>query len=252
MLLACATRAWPFGPLGHEVVAEVAARALSPAATRKLETLFGESASAALRGGSVWVHEVPDLAGYGPTGPLHYVNFPRGECRYDANRDCPGGRCVVGAIEHFAAQLRAGVPDSRAREAVKWLVHMVADVHQPLHAAWGHDRGGNTVQLRFRNQGTNLHKLWDSDLLHTRRMPASKYADALLAAHVQPVDPAWHPGAPARWAEESCAIARDSLYPPPRSIEQAYVDRSLLLLERRMLEAGLRLAAVLEASLHAP
>ena len=187
----------------------------------------------------------------GETGPLHYVNFPRGNCHYDADRDCRGGRCVVGAIEHFAAVLRAGESDAAEREAVKWLVHMVADVHQPLHAAWGDDRGGNTVQLRFRGEGTNLHKLWDSDLVRTRGLPAGAYAEAVLAAPRPPLESAWSEGAAARWAEESCVIARDSIYPLPRRIDHAYVDGKLPLLDRRMLEAGLRLAALLDAMIRA-
>ena len=251
-LLAVTAPALAFGPLGHEVVAEVAARALDQATRARVEALFSQDASDALRDGSTWVHEVPELEGYGATGPLHYVNFPRGICRYDAARDCRNGRCVVVAIDHFAAKLRAGGSPAAEREAVKWLVHMVADVHQPLHAAWGDDRGGNTVQLRFRGEGTNLHKLWDSDLIRTRGLRAGRYADALLAAAAQPVASAWREGAAARWAEESCAIARDALYPTPRRIDEAYLLRSLPLLDRRMLEAGLRLAAVLQASLHAP
>lgn len=249
ILLCYAVPATAFGPLGHEIVAEIAARELSPAARAEVESLFGEPASNALREGSLWVHRVRALPGYGPTGPLHYVNFPRGECRYESARDCQNDRCVVGAIERFSAQLHAGGSAQQRAAALKWLVHLVADVHQPMHAAWGYDRGGNDTQVQFRYHGTNLHKLWDSGLLYQRRLRAVPYAERLLAASREPVDTRWSSAAPARWAEESCAIARDSAYPAGRRIDPTYVDRNLPLLERRMVEAGLRLAALLNEAL---
>ncbi|HVF34769.1 MAG TPA: S1/P1 nuclease [Candidatus Saccharimonadia bacterium] len=245
---ACPSIASAFGPLGHEVVAEIAARRLTPEARREVERLLGDRASNAMRQWASWPDSLREVPPYGPSGPLHYVNFPRGDCRYVQPRDCRNGKCVVEALGRYAAVLRDARSDAERADALKWVIHLVADVHTPLHASWGDDRGGNTVQLQFRGEGWNLHGIWDSGLLKTRRLGSVAYADALLAAPHQPFDASWHGGAVVAWALESCAIVRGGLYPQGRRIDEAYVARNLPILERRLLEAGLRLAEVLNAS----
>lgn len=237
-----------FGSLGHEIVAEIAARRLSPDARAEVERLLGDRASNAMRQWAAWPDSLREIPGYGATGPLHYLNFPRGDCRYMPQRDCRGGKCAVGALERFASQLRDAKSDAERADALKWVVHLVADLHTPLHASWADDRGGNDVQLQFRGEGWNLHSLWDSGLLKTRKLRSVAYADALLAAPQRPFDASWHGGAVVEWALESCAVVRDGLYPESRRIDDVYVARNLPIVERRVVEAGIRLAAVLNAS----
>mgnify|MGYP002149440332 FL=1 len=245
-LLALPALAW--GPRGHAIVAELTARQLSPGARAEVERLLGADARTALLDVATWPDFVREWPGFGSTSRLHYVNFPRGRCHYVAPRDCPDGRCVVGAIEHFRAVLASDAPDAERADALKWLAHLVADVHQPLHATWGDDRGGNTVQLRFRGEGTNLHALLDSGVLRTRGLPASRYADAIAREQVVRGQPAYGAGTAAAWAEESCELGRTS-YPKGRFVDDAYVARWRPLLERRLGLAASRLAALLDATL---
>jgi hypothetical protein len=240
-----------FGPLGHEMVAEIAARELTPAARAEVERLLGERpAAAAMRQWASWPDQLREWPGYGGSAPLHYLNFPTGDCRYAPQRDCPNGKCVVGGIERFVGELRAPGTDPARADALKWVIHLVGDVHVPLHAGWGRDRGGNDVQLQFERRGWNLHALWDSGLLKTRGLRAVPYAEALLAG-ARPVSPmAWNGSAAQAWAEESCAIVRDGgIYPAGPRIGDEYVARHRPVIERRVLEAGLRLAHVLNAAL---
>src|SRR5688572_18371585 len=151
-----ASPAFAFGPNGHEIVAEIASRELTPRARAEVERLLGDRASNAMRQWSSWPDGLREWPGYGSTGALHYLNFPRGECRYVPQRDCRNGKCVVGAIERFIAVLESRAPDRDRADALKWVIHLVGDVHMPLHAGWGHDRGGNDVQLRYRGEGWNL------------------------------------------------------------------------------------------------
>jgi nuclease S1 len=242
--------AW--GPRGHEIVAEIAAQELTPRARAEVETLLGDRASNAMREASTWADEQKQWPGYGASGPLHYVNFPRGTCRYVAKRDCRQGRCAVGALDHFARQLRDGRSKRERADALRWIIHLVADIHQPLHAGHADDRGGNDVQVRRRGEGTNLHRLLDSGLLRERGMRATVYAQSLLDNETRnwlhgEAD-AWNAQAPTRWIEQSCEAVK-LLTPPGERIDDAYVRRAMPILEQRLLQAGHRLATTLNALL---
>lgn len=241
--------AFAWGPPGHEVVAEVASRQLTPEGRVLVEDLLGAPAADALRDASSWADDLRAYEGLGITAPYHYVNFPRGNCTYTAARDCPGGRCIVSALERFTERLRRD-PDPAARAAaLKWVLHLVADVHQPLHAGRAEDRGGNDIQVRWQGDGTNLHALLDSGLIARRGVRPVPYADALVGGQPQPSRAAvrWNRDAPRHWAEESCRLV-PGVYPDDARIDRRYADRTRAVLEQRLLLAGLRLAALLNAA----
>lgn len=250
VLLALAPAALAWGPSGHVIVTEIAAGELTPRAAAEVERLLGERAAPALRAAANWADELRANQDFGLTAPLHYVNLPRGGCRYRGARDCFRGRCVVGATERYARELGDSGAAARRGDALRWVIHLVADVHQPLHAGYADDRGGNDVQVRYEGEGTNLHALLDSGLLRSRGLRAVPHARQLLATLPAP-DPAltrWDAGAPTRWAEESCAIV-PSMYPESSRIDRAYQQRVTAVLETRLVLAGHRLAALLNAVL---
>ena len=152
-------RAW--GVQGHQVVAAIAWQGLSPVAREEATRLLALEPAQTLVSVATWADEHRGPA----TAPWHYLNFPRGQCRFDAARDCPEGQCVIGAIDRQRAILASKATDAERLQALKYLVHLVADIHQPLHAGYQDDRGGNTVQLRFLMRGSNLHALWDKGLI---------------------------------------------------------------------------------------
>lgn len=239
-----------FGVLGHEVVAEIAARKLTPHARAEVERLLGDRASNAMRESANWADEMLREPGHDAFKPLHYVNFPRDSCRFEPARDCPGGQCLVGAIERYAAILGESHDDAERAQALRFVIHFVADAHQPLHAGFRDDLGGNKVQLQFRGRGTNLHQLWDSGLLNERGLRAVPYADLLLRSPPAQLDTRWSAQAPARWVEESCALIDGAqIYAAHARVKNEYVRRNLPVVERRVTEAGLRLAALLNALL---
>ncbi len=237
-------RAW--GPLGHQIVAELAARELDPVARREVERLLGDRAGPAMREASTWADEVRRDPNQPRSGDLHFVNFPRNSCAYSPRRQCPGGRCLVGAIETFVIQLRDARDDESRREALKWLIHLVADAHQPLHAGYGDDRGGNDLQLRFHGKGTNLHALLDSGLLADRRLKPLDYVTALSRELPEPT-PAqarYDAQAPQRWIEDLCRTVA-GVYPDDGRIDATYAERTRQLLEVQLRLAGARLATLL-------
>src|SRR5262249_52279344 len=133
---------------------------------------------------------------------------------YDAARDCAEGQCGVSATERFIAVLADAAAPAPARlEALKFVVHFVGNLHQPLDCANNDDRGGNDVRVYFANQHMTLHGLWDWGLL----APAVNgrehaYADGLAAAIEAKDVAAWQRSAAADWANESFRIARALIY----------------------------------------
>lgn len=258
LLLACVLFAPPahaWGPDGHRIVAALAQRHLSPAAEAEVERLLAPEHTRSLADIATWADDIQDdpsqQALWQATHTLHYINFGDRRCDYQPPRDCRDGRCVVGALQHYVAVLGdRSKSDAERRQALKFVVHFVGDVHQPLHAGYRDDKGGNTYQVQFQGEGSNLHRVWDSGLLRTRALAWPAYAQQ-LDAHAAATLPA--PRAPlgnpyAQWAEESCQLSRD-IYPAGHSIDTAYVDAERPLAEQRLRQAGRRLAEVLDRAL---
>jgi hypothetical protein len=254
LLLAPAAQAW--GPLGHSIVAALAQRHLSPAAEAEVERLLAPEHVTALADVASWPDQIQDdpadQALWKQTRRLHYVNFRGGPaCDYVPPRDCRDGECVVAALPHYIAILRdKSQPDAARLQALKFVVHFVGDIHQPLHAGYRDDLGGNKYQVQFEGQGSNLHRVWDSGMLKTRGMGWQAYAQKLDAEGPVPLPP---PIAPlddpyAQWAEQSCRITRD-IYPSKHTIGQAYVEAELPVAERQLRLAGRRLAELLNIAL---
>lgn len=240
-LLLVSPRLLAWGPEGHRIVGQIAAEHLSPTAQAAIAALLADEPEPTLAGVANWADEVRDER----SGPLHYVNFPTGDCYYQPRRDCPGGRCVVAAIDRAVAVLKRRKA-SRAQRliALKQLVHFTGDIHQPLHAGRGEDRGGNSFQLRWHDEGSNLHKLWDSGLIADIEPDWRRY---VLRLGPKPNASVVSDRRTAReWAMESCAIvASEGFYPAGRDPGHAYLAQWRGTVDARLNLAGLRLAALL-------
>jgi hypothetical protein len=158
-------QAW--GACGHRIVAEIADRHLDAATRVRTAALLG---SRTLADVSVWADRVRETERFEWTRRLHYVNLPEDATSFDAQRDCPDGACVVRGIARFSAELAS--PDV-GREgkilALKFLIHLVGDIHQPLHVSRKSDLGGNLITVIHRNERSSLHRVWDSGLLDCGR-----------------------------------------------------------------------------------
>ena len=228
--------AWGTG--GHEVVGIIAYGALTPTARHRVDAILALEPGATLASISNWADQSRDRS----TAAWHYVNMPRGsDCVYQPPRDCPNGQCVVEAL-NVQAQLLASASGSSQLQALKYVVHFVGDVHQPLHAGFADDRGANSYQVQALGRGTNLHALWDSGLIGDMSRDPAALA-RLLAA--QPVPPLSLDFDPAAWAGESCRIASRPDFYPGRRVDDIYLQTFEPLVQKRLLLAGLRLASLL-------
>ena len=245
-------RAW--GPTGHRMVGALAAEALTPASRREVARLLRGEPDPTLAGVANWADDLrdhppaddPDLGKR--TSRWHYVNLAEDDCGYVPPRHCPNGDCVIEAIRRQRDVLAdRSRPDAERAQALKFLVHFVGDAHQPLHAGYARDRGGNTFQLQVDGRGTNLHALWDSGLLTgIGERPLLK----TLRHLPQPKDGI---GEPQAWAEASCRIVlRDGFYPPGAKLPATYVPQWRPVAEQQLRLAGRHLADLLNDALKAP
>ena len=251
LLLACSGVAHAWNGHGHRLVADLAEPQLAPATRAEVRRLLAIEGATSMAQVASWADEVRGTGD--PIGKRsarwHFVNMAEHGCTYEAPRDCAGGECVVAAIQEQAAILAdPRQPDAERLQALKFVIHLVGDAHQPMHAGYGHDRGGNHVQVNVRGKGTNLHALWDGELLPPANGDAAGQLAALQASPVTlapGVEPFTH-SASAVWVEQSCRIVtRPGVYPGKAKIEQAYLDQHRPTAEAQVRLAGARLARLL-------
>lgn len=265
LILAASGQALAWSKQGHQLVGELAERELEPAALAEVRRLLEGEPEPTLAGVSTWADQIraESRSTGNKLGELssrwHYVNFPSEGCDYQPARDCPDGNCVIGAINEQARILAdRSRSDEDRRNALKFVVHFVGDAHQPMHAGFAHDRGGNNFQVRYRGQalpegqGTNLHGVWDYWLLQSAGLDNPAYVAKLLQSPV-PADPARDAlNPPLQWTLESCGlIASTQAYPPKpgTTLTDGYLDRHRPTAERRVRQAGDRLAKLLNDAL---
>ena len=260
--------AW--GALGHRLVGELAERHLDPRARAEVAQLLQGEADPSLAGVSNWADELrtQDPERFKATSRWHYINAEGGGCAFDVARDCPADDCVVAALEAQRLILAdRSQPLAARRDALKFIVHFVGDVHQPMHAGDRDDSGGNRFQVSLRTplepeayarknyvdgvMGTNLHSVWDFYVLAGLGLGFRDYA-ARLDALPWPRYPQPSPNdfLPKAWAGESCRLIETrALYPAQPAIDHGYLDSMRPLAEQRLRQAAWRLAQLLDQTL---
>ena len=259
LLISLSTPAQAWGRYGHAVTGYVAESHLSPASHEAVAELLegqslGEIAS--------WADDVrPD---WPETAPFHFINGPTDALEpTDAHWHLERGNAhsAVLAYAEVLASLDNAADDRR--EALKFLVHFIGDLHQPLHAGFAEDRGGNNAVIFHQGELSNLHRYWDVVILdsHASRLDARQLATVLQDRYRHELDALGEPELDSReWVREARAYLFSGLYPLPRTdhgreeldqpvliIDEAYESVWLPVAERQLLRAGLRLAATLNA-----
>jgi hypothetical protein len=247
---AAPARAW--APLGHRLAGRLAERHLTPQANAAVKELFepGETMAEA----STWADEHRrDIKG---SGPWHYVDVPLDQDRYDDRfaGDTPEKGYIVPKIREFRAVLKdRSRPLEERRMALRFLVHLVEDLHMPLHVGDNHDRGGNDTQVRFFDEGTNMHRLWDGDMIARADADEDRWLANLVAMDTHEARTKAMAGTVEDWATESLLAAREAYKDPAtgRKIQpgtklgEPYQATNLPVARRRLYQGGVRLAMVL-------
>ena len=176
-----------------------------------------------------------------------YINFNVGvfqtnELPFHVNRG------VTESIKKYANQL--GKPQLSKRkqwESFAWLCHLVGDLHQPLHAGYKDDRGGNYVKVSYKGETINLHQFWDSALINDRMEHQGDWQKPASAGSFLLNGEPWNPVETDAWTGESHRLARDAAYPPGEVIQAGFAENSWVLIRQQWLKAGERLARILNA-----
>lgn len=243
VLLAWTTSLLGWGQTGHRAAAQVAEHYLSPEARMAVSDILGRED---LARASTW----PDFMRADPSefwqqtvNPWHYVTVPAGEDYGDAHAP-PEGDAYT-ALRKFSQTVRDAnaEPEDRAL-ALRFVVHVIADLHQPLHVGNGNDRGGNDFAVSFFGQPGNLHRVWDSQMIDRWQLSYTELADWLLDDITPDAYRAWSDPDPKTWIGESAAL-RERIYPEERDLFWTYGFEWKTTVEKRVAQAGVRTAVYL-------
>lgn len=246
--LATGSLAFPWYDKGHSVVALIAEANLTPEARKGVRKVL--PADTTLADAAIW----PDHDGrnIGDFNPLHYVSIAENAEGYEQARDCPERDCMVEALKWFLTNLAdKNAPMIVKRMALRYVAHLVGDMHQPLHAGRLKDRGGTEIKVSYKGQTTNLHYFWDTDLVEMEPGSPAEVAQRLGAAITSEDRLRWQRGGPVQWTDESLMLARSRAYPVGESVELSdqYVEMARPVVRTRLVQAGIRLAWLLNSAL---
>ncbi|MEO0574283.1 MAG: S1/P1 nuclease [Pseudomonadota bacterium] len=245
-VLSVPAHAW--GKIGHRVAAHIAEEHLSGQARAGVSEILGAED---LAESSTW----PDFMRSAPTefwqkvaGPLHYVTVPTGK-GYSEIGAPDEGDAYTGLARFRATLIDRDASLAERQLALRFIVHIIGDLHQPLHCGNGTDRGGNDFAVTWRGRATNLHFVWDTALVEDEALSYSEMSQ-WLSRRITPDDvQSWWETDPLVWIEESVRI-RDTIYPDAnderaRNLSWRYVFAHRATMRRRLSQAGVRMAAYL-------
>jgi hypothetical protein len=233
---------------GHRIVGLIAQAHLSADARQEVEKILPGGTT--LADASVWPdHEGRSVRDF---DPLHYVSIPESASGYDQARDCPERNCMVEALAWFSAAVAdKDAPIMTRRLALRFVAHLVGDMHQPLHAGRAADRGGVDMRVSHNGAATNLHFFWDRDLVDLESGNDEEIAKRLIANLTEAERLQWQTGDPTQWTNESLALVRSHAYNMESSdnLSNDYVERARPVVRTRLVQAGVRLAWLLNTAL---
>ncbi|WIW90459.1 S1/P1 nuclease (plasmid) [Sphingobium sp. V4] len=242
-VIALSSPAYAWGPVGHRITGAIADENLSGAARANVRILLGTQD---LAEAATWPDDMKsDKADFWQkiAGQWHYVTVKEGD-DYQPS-DAPAGGDAMTALSQFTSKLRD--PKTTVEEkrlALRFIVHIIGDLHQPLHAGGGTDRGGNDVTVKWFGRPTNLHSVWDSAMIEQRSLSYSEYAGWLSRSILPAQIIGWSNPNPSIWVSESIAL-RKAIYPADPDISWDYAYQHREELDDRLKRSGVRIAAYL-------
>ena len=236
--------AWGWGQKGHDAIAYIAECNLTPETYAKVVKALGNHSLVYYAN---WLDNASYTPEYGYTRTWHYANVDKGYT-YEKKKKNERGD-VVTAINDVVSKLRSGTLSPEQENVnLRILIHLVGDIHAPLHAGHLSDLGGNKIMVKYFNRDYKLHSLWDTALVEA----AHKWSYTEWQKQLDIVSPEeksqMSQGVPEDWLEESRDIAADIYIntPPKSKVAYSYIAHYTPVIEKRILSAGLRLARLLE------
>lgn len=235
--------AFGWGGKGHAIIADIADQHLTKKAKREVEKILKNYP---MTYHSSWLDEARDFPGFTHTSVWHYGNVDDGYT-YETMPKSPGGDVVTATIEAVAKLKDKSLSDSLRRINLYYLIHLVGDMHCPMHAGRTIDLGGNKIEIYFFGEKSTLHRLWDDQLIEGSR----KWSYTEWRENIDNLNKAQQrelmAGTPHEWINVTADAAK-MLYeatPAGSKVSYAYMSRFFPLLEQQLLSGGYHLAYLL-------
>jgi len=238
-------QALSWGQIGHRVTGAIAEQYLTIEAQRAIsELLVNEDLAEA----STYADEMrsnPSEFWKKTANPWHYVNVFDGKTYSDVAPPLEGNAAT--ALNMFSKQLKSKQSSFAEKQlALRFIVHIIGDLHQPFHAGNGIDRGGNDVKLKFFWEDSNLHRVWDSGLIDRQNLSYTEWTTILSRKISEQQANEWMEVDPKVWIAESAKL-RINLYPENDKLSWDYQYQNLPIVKQRLQMGGVRIAAYLNA-----
>lgn len=241
-----ATSCFSWGLTGHRVVAEIAEQHLSKKARKELKKIIGKETLALW---SNWADFIKSDSTWNHASKWHYVDLPGHMSRENFITDLKKlpPKNLYTQIQEMQAQLKdKSLPIAQRRNALAFLVHLVGDLHQPLHVGRDEDQGGNKIVVYWFGEKTNLHTVWDSEFINSQQYSYTEYARLLNIASDNQVK-VWQSSSLEDWFYESHEVS-DAIYdatPTESKLSYKYNYQFQKVLNDQMLKGGVRLAKLI-------
>lgn len=230
-----------WGQIGHYVTGNVAENHISDKTAAEVNRVIGDETLAVA---AVWMDDIRSDSNYDYTSTWHWVTIPDGMTYEETDKNPDGD--ILWALETLIADLKeGGLSPKEEHDKLKMVVHMVGDIHQPLHVGTGDDRGGNDVRVQWMGDNSNLHRVWDSNMIESRQMSYTEISHNIDVIDQDRVEE-WQNATVRDWAYESREY-RDQVYnlPDNNRIGYEYRYANYDLVKKQLVKAGVRLAGVL-------
>lgn len=236
--------AFGWGQTGHRVTGAIAENHLTPAAKAAIARLLPNESLAEASTYPDEMRSNPSEYWRKITPPWHYVTVPKHKHYHDVGAPEQGDAYT--ALKAFTSTLKSKKSGREEKQrALRFIVHIIGDLHQPLHAGNGTDRGGNDVKVRFFWEDSNLHTVWDSKMLDGKKLSYTEWTRWLDRKITAKDIDTWSKATPEEWIAESTQI-RDTIYPEDaNNMSYDYVYEHLPVAKQRLQQAGIRIATYL-------
>ena len=240
LILIISINAFAWGPTGHRATGLVAEKYLNKKTRKELQRILGGQSLAMA---STWMDEIRSDTTWNFTADWHWVTIQDGQS-YDQSVKNPNGD-IIQTIEKIIAALKSKKLSPKEEvEQLKILIHLIGDVHQPLHVGGGNDRGGNDVKVSWFRTDSNLHRVWDSDMIDDTRLSFTELAESLEKPDAVRLA-ALKKSNVRDWANESMTYRKDVYNIGDGKLGYLYSYNNFHIVRMRLLQAGVRLAGVL-------
>lgn len=230
-----------WGQVGHYITGELAEIHLQDEVRERVNEILGDRSMARA---TVWMDDIRSDSRYDHTRTWHWATIPDGMSYEEAEQDEGGD--IIDALETLIAKLKeGGLSSDDERDYLKMVMHMVGDIHQPLHVGTGEDRGGNDVRVHWMGNESNLHRVWDSDIINSMQMSYTELVRELNTMSAEEIEE-WQQAGVRDWAYESVGY-RNRIYDLPEDMRIGFEYRyeNVDIVFKRLQQAGIRMAGVL-------